>query len=202
MATTLIIPGLNSSGSAHWQTWLESQVSNAVRVIQSDWKRADLAQWSSRVRRTISRNPGRFVVVAHSFGVLAAVQAASDYSERIAGALLVAPADPQKFGVENLIPRETLPFPTTLVASTNDPWLSFENARSLADIWGAEFINLGAAGHINADAGFGPWPLALSLLSNLESKSPPANQSYQDGGRSIRPDIASRSRVISSAAVS
>ena len=42
MTTTLIIPGLNSSGLGHWQTWFETRLPDAVRVVQSDWKRADL----------------------------------------------------------------------------------------------------------------------------------------------------------------
>src|SRR5690606_24546177 len=97
MTTTLIIPGLNSSGSAHWQTWFETRIPDAIRVIQADWKRANLPEWASRVRREISRRPGPLLIAAHSFGALAAVQAAEDYRERIVGALLVAPADPEKF---------------------------------------------------------------------------------------------------------
>jgi predicted alpha/beta hydrolase family esterase len=178
MTTTLIVPGLNSSGSAHWQTWFEQQIPDALRVIQSDWKRADIAQWSGRIRRAISRHHGQIIIVAHSFGVLAAVQAASDYSERIAGALLVAPADPSKFKVEELIPAARLPFRATLVASTNDPWMSFDAARALADRWGAQFVSLGPAGHVNAESGFGPWPSGLELHRRLISENALTNQRY------------------------
>ena len=165
--TTLIIPGLNSSGSAHWQTWFESHIPNAVRVIQADWKRANLPEWTSRVRREISRNPGPILIAAHSFGALAAVQAAEDYSERIVGALLVAPADPEKFGVTDALPSRRLSFPATIVASSNDPWLRIDRAVGLAVRWGANLVDLGDAGHINAESGFGPWPLGLALLGQL-----------------------------------
>lgn len=178
MTTTLIVPGLNSSGSAHWQTWLESQVPNTVRVIQGDWKRADLPEWSSRVRRAISRHAGPIVIAAHSFGVLAAVQAAEDLSHRISGALLVAPADPDKFGVADVLPATRLGFSATVVASTNDPWLSFDRAAGLARVWGANLVNLGASGHINAEAGYGPWPYGLTLLSQVAAGSALTNQSY------------------------
>ncbi|HML28972.1 MAG TPA: alpha/beta hydrolase, partial [Hyphomicrobium sp.] len=40
-------------------------------------------------------------------------------------------------------------------------------AERWARAWGADFVNLGAAGHINAEAGFGPWPEALTLLERL-----------------------------------
>ena len=171
MTTTLIIPGLNSSGPDHWQSWFEAHIPGTVRVIQADWGNADLAEWSQRVRRDISRSPGRLFIVAHSFGVLAAVQAAFDHSERIAGALLVAPADPDKFGVAAQLPDVPLPFPSVVVASTNDPWMSLERAAHWADLWGADLVNLGAAGHINAEAGFGPWPEGLALYERLRRRA-------------------------------
>lgn len=153
MTTTLIIPGLYSSGPGHWQTWLEEQLPDTLRVIQSDWKKPDLDEWSRRVRRDIARNPGRHIIVAHSFGVLAGIHAASGLADRIDGALLVAPADPDKFSVAARLPQQPLPFPAVVVASSNDPWMDLWTAASWADRWGADFVNLGDAGHINADFG-------------------------------------------------
>ncbi len=167
MTTTLIIPGLNSSGSTHWQTWLESQMPNAIRVIQRDWKSPDLPEWSRRIRREIAGRAGPVLIAAHSFGALAAVQAAEDYHHRIVGALLVAPADPERFGVADMLPAQRLSFPATIVASTNDPWLSFQRALELAALWDAKLVDLGKAGHITADAGYGPWPFGLELLRKL-----------------------------------
>jgi hypothetical protein len=167
MPTTLIIPGLKSSGPTHWQTWLERRTAGSLRVKQRDWNDPHLPEWSSRVRSEIARATGPLFIVAHSFGALAAAQAASDHAERITGALLVAPADPDNFGVAEFLPTKPLGFPTIVVASTNDPWMPFERAERWSRLWRAEFINLGAAGHINAEAGFGPWPEALALLERL-----------------------------------
>ena len=124
----------------------------------------NLPAWSSRVRREITRAAGNVHLAAHSFGALAAVQAASDHECRIAGALFVAPADPEGFGVSEYLPQSALDFPAIVVASTNDPWMAIDRAAAWARVWGAEFINIGEAGHINAEAGFGPWPKALELL--------------------------------------
>lgn len=167
MATTLIIPGLHNSGPDHWQTWLETYVPGSVRVIQRDWTNANLPDWSSRVRREINRIPGKLFIVAHSFGVLAAVQAAQDHAGRIGGALFVAPADPERFGVAEYLPLEPLAFNSVVVGSTNDPWMRHDRAAHWADLWGSDFVSLGAAGHINADSGFGPWPEGLALLQRL-----------------------------------
>ena len=187
MSTTLIVPGLKSSGPSHWQTWFEDHQPGTVRVIQSDWKAANLPEWSQRVRRDISRNPGQLFIVAHSFGVLASIQAAHDRDDRIAGALLVAPADPKKFGVEDLIPRAQLPFPAVVVASTTDPWMSLERAAQWADLWGADFVNLGDAGHINSESGFGPWPEGLTLLDRLKRSA--ELRALQPDNDTIIPDV-------------
>lgn len=167
MPTTIIVPGLKSSGPTHWQTWLEHRVAGSLRVTQRDWNDPHLPDWSSRVRREIIRATGSIFIVAHSFGALAAVQAASDHTERISGALLVAPADPNRFGIAEFLPSKPLGFPAIVVASTNDPWMTFERAEHWARLWKADFISLGEAGHINAEAGFGPWPEALALLERV-----------------------------------
>ncbi len=119
----------------------------------------------------MSRNPGPLLIAAHSFGALAAVQAAEDYSDRIVGALLVAPADPDKFGISEALPAGRLSFPATIVASSNDPWLRIDRAVRLATRWGANLVDLGDAGHINTESGFGPWPLGLALLQQLSGPS-------------------------------
>ena len=171
MPTTLIVPGLHSSGPDHWQSWFEERIPGAARVIQRDWNDANLPDWSSRVRRSIDRTPGRHWIVAHSFGALAAVQAAADHDGRVAGAFLVAPAEPEAFGVEDYLPNERLSFPTVLVASATDSWISLKRAAQLADLWGADFVNLGDAGHINAAAGYGPWPEGLAIFDRLRRRA-------------------------------
>jgi predicted alpha/beta hydrolase family esterase len=167
MSTTLIVPGLKSSGPTHWQTWLEHRLAGSLRVAQRDWNDPHLPDWSSRIRREIARATGPIFIVAHSFGALAAVQAASDHTERINGVLLVAPADPNRFGIAEFLPSKPLGFPTIVVASTNDPWMTLESAAHWARLWKAEFVNLGEAGHINSEAGYGPWPEVLALLERL-----------------------------------
>jgi len=173
MDTTLIVPGLNGSGPDHWQSWFERKISNCVRVVQSDWSTPNLPQWSAKLRRELNRAPGRVWVVAHSFGCLAAVQTAFNYGERVAGLMLVAPADPARFGLESVVSEARLDVPSVIVASTNDRWMSFERAAAWADIWGSELLNLGAAGHINVNSGYGVWPRGLDIYWSLRNDAPP-----------------------------
>ena len=180
-STTLIVPGLDNSGAGHWQSWLEERVDDAHRVQQQNWAEATIADWTSRVGEAIDAAIGPIWVVAHSFGCLAAVKAAVDCSDRVAGALLVAPANPERFserGLEPnsgaasivpLIPHQPLGFPSVVVASSNDPWMRLTAASVWANRWGSQFECIGRAGHINVESGHGPWPKGLDLFERFRT---------------------------------
>lgn len=166
--TTLIVPGLLDSGPDHWQSWFATQIPDCRRVEQDNWTDPDLENWSYRVRRAIRRADRPVFIVAHSFGCLAAVHAGAVRNTEIAGALLVAPADPALFGNEHRVPATPLPFPAIVVASQNDEWMPAALAKLWAHRWSAHFVNIGHAGHINVKAGFGPWPQGMELFRRLQ----------------------------------
>jgi predicted alpha/beta hydrolase family esterase len=163
----VIAPGLHGSGAEHWQSWLHGQVAGAVRVEQDAWGTPDLDGWSQRVADTIAAlGPGPHVVVAHSFGCLATVHAlARRPALNVAQVLLVAPAEPNRFDVAAVLPQSRLAVRSCVVASDNDPWMSATEAHAWALRWGSDWINLGNAGHINVDSGYGPFPLAREWAS-------------------------------------
>jgi uncharacterized protein len=173
MTTTLIVPGSGGSGSGHWQTWLETQVPDTERVVLPDREGPDLSAWAASVRWQIDRRAEPILIVAHGFGCFAAVLAASDYSERIAGAVLVALPDPDTYRVNSLLPDTPLAFPSVVVSSTNDPHMRSDKAAFWAGFWSSSFVSIGAAGGIDELSGFGPWPQVLEILEQLKS-SPPA----------------------------
>ena len=168
----LVVPGLNGSGPDHWQSWIEPLVA-AQRVEQADWATPDIDLWSAQVEQWINACATPVWLIAHSFGCLASVVAAGRTSGRIAGALLVAPASPEKFGIAARIPGQRLPFPSVLAASRNDPWMTYPSAASWAERWGARLIDLGEAGHVNPESGFGSWPDGLALLRQLQRDPAP-----------------------------
>ena len=168
----LVIPGLHGSGEAHWQTWLQAHFKRSRRVEQDDWREPDLARWSARIARTLAAEPAApWVAVAHSFGCLALAHHLAQRGDKaasgIAAALLVAPAEPSRFGVDDRLPHRGLGVPATLLASDTDPWMSAASATQWARRWRCGLINLGDAGHINVDAGFGPLPVAKKLTELL-----------------------------------
>ncbi len=171
----LIVPGLHDSGPAHWQTWLQMQYRGAVRVKQKSWDQPDLEAWARRVAEVIEASSPKtaWVAVGHSFGCLALSrylltrQPPDDEHGGLRSVLLVAPADPQKFGVSHLLPTQGLGVPSTVIGSEDDPWMPLARAQEWATRWGSRFVNLGAVGHINTESGFGPWPLARFKVDQL-----------------------------------
>ncbi|MEO8152621.1 MAG: alpha/beta hydrolase [Rhizobacter sp.] len=161
----LVVPGLHDSGPAHWQTWLQAHFRHSVRVQQDDWGRADLERWADRVAVTVAREPAaRWVAVGHSFGCLALARYLAQEGQGIHAALLVAPADPEKFGVASRLPQSRLVVPSALIGSDTDPWMHADSARAWARLWGSHFINLGDVGHINTESGFGALPQAKTMV--------------------------------------
>lgn len=175
MTTVLIVPGLGGSGPEHWQTRWESLDMRCVRVEQSDWDAPACGEWITRLEQAVRAAVGEVVLVAHSLGVvLVAHWAAAGSVHKVKGALLVAPPDvesPLRTPVEirNFapIPRAPLPFPSIVVASHDDPYACIDCPRQLACAWGSRFVDVGAAGHINADSGLGLWQEGRDLLAQL-----------------------------------
>lgn len=171
-ARLLIVPGLHDSGPAHWQTWLQSLHRESVRVEQRDWQVPDLDRWAARIGSTLERHGrGPWLVAAHSFGCLAlARHLALRPDLPVAAALLVAPADPDKFGVAGQLPQRSLAMPSTLAASETDPWMRASRALRWAQRWGSHFVNLGDAGHVNVESGHGPLPFAARWVLAMQQR--------------------------------
>ena len=97
-------------------------------------------------------------------------RAAGAAARKVAGALLVAPADVERADAPGLSarlradPRTSLPFQSVVVASDNDPYCRLERARLFAGTLGQPPGGRARRGHINADSGLGDWPQGLKLL--------------------------------------
>jgi uncharacterized protein len=173
----LIVPGLGNSGPEHWQTlWLQAHP-EYVRVEQRDWDRPEREEWIAALDRRIAACARPPVLVAHSLSCsLVAHWIARHGGTRLHGVLLVAPADIESAGhtppeVRNFAPMPLVRChcPGIVVASSDDPYVDFRRARFFADAWGCRLVEIGRAGHINADAGYGDWPQGHLLLEDLLS---------------------------------
>jgi predicted alpha/beta hydrolase family esterase len=167
----LIVAGLWNSGPQHWQTHWERKYSKWERVAHRDWLAPDRDEWVAELDAAIAACDGRPILVAHSLGCMLVAQWAQARSHlNVAGAFLVAPSDveassyPVSANGFKPIPMQPLPFPSVVVASTDDPYADIARSRAFASAWGSKLIEVGDAGHINGDAGYGPWPEGERML--------------------------------------
>ena len=166
----LIVPGWRDSGPGHWQSLWAERIPGAQRVHQDNWVSPTREAWVESLASQVLAQAGPVVIAAHSLGCIATAHLPAAVAVRIAGALLVAPADPERRAVLSEfapVPFGRLPYRSIVVASTNDPYCPSRLAGGYARSWGSEFVRLNNAGHINVDSGHGEWPLGLALLQSL-----------------------------------
>ena len=173
----IIVPGWRDSGPGHWQTLWAERLPQARRVVQDDWHMPTRSAWVARLEETVLEQPCPVVIVAHSLGCITTAHMKPEAAARVRGALLVAPADPERRAVLSdfaPVPYAALPYRSILVASSNDPYCPIRLAGAYARAWGSEFVRLQNAGHINVDSGHGEWPLGRALLQSLTEVEQPS----------------------------
>lgn len=202
----LTIPGLDGSGPDHWQSLWEDRLLNCERVAMDDWVFPRKDQWIDKLDHSIRSASGPVVLVAHSLGCTAVAWWAQlrwsiDLREKLIGALLVAPPNLQRPDAPDRIrnfgptPSELLPFRSILVASRDDPYARFDSLKRMAYFWGSQLVDVGEAGHINAQSGLGSWDEGLSLVSSLVAQWQPTLFAVTRGTVSVpnrataRPDL-------------
>lgn len=173
----IIVPGWKNSGPDHWQSRWAASLPLAVRLEQRDWQNPVAAQWIATLAAEVDRARSPVLLVAHSLGCLVSAALPVPLRAKVAGALLVAPADVERADAPDClrsfapVPRQPLPYQSVVVASDDDPYCSLDRARAFAGDWGSRIVILSGAGHINADSGLGDWPQGLKLLGALRRRA-------------------------------
>jgi uncharacterized protein len=191
---TLILHGWQGSGPDHWQTWLAGRLTAAGAHVQyPDLPACDVPcpdAWGAalhRELRALSKGDGERVVIAHSLGCVLWLREAAEIREaqRVDRVVLVAPPCP---GAK--VPELAKFYPTgadkaaidaaarhtRLVCSDDDAYCP---GRGAAEHWGGplecEIDLLPGAGHLNVEAGYGPWPaMEAWALGRAETLRPGA----------------------------
>lgn len=175
-ANVLIVPGIGDSSPSHWQSlWQEADpaVFSRIELSPAEWDEPRRERWVEAIAEAMQRLGTDTILVAHSLGCLAVVHWAASTSARAGGAFLVSPPDPTgpAFPPQAMsfspVPLEPLSFPSIVVASSNDPYLSVGHARVCAETWRSRFHRAGASGHLSASDGLGEWKAGRALLNEL-----------------------------------
>jgi len=171
--TTLILPGLYNSGPDHWQSHWERSGPPFKRVRHRNWETPDRQEWVATLDAAIAEAIGEILLVAHSTACALVAFWAAGSRRPIRGALLVGPSDTEAptypvgpTGWQPM-PLQRLPFPSVVVASSNDEYVSLARAKHFAREWGSRLVDAGALGHINSASGLGDWPEGRALLESL-----------------------------------
>lgn len=185
MRPVLLVPGIQNSGPAHWQSRWEALHPGVARVHQRDWDHPVRDEWVAALEAAVRAQAQPPILVAHSLGCLVVAQwAAAHPGSAMHAALLVAVPDPHG----PAFPREAIGFDTLpaalparrlkMVASHDDPYGSVAHARACARAWQADLVELGGNasppassepqakgfGHLNAASGLGDWPQAWAWV--------------------------------------
>ena len=169
----LLLPGIGNSGPQHWQTLWKLRHPDWQRVNLGDWDVPACDDWVRVLDTAVQACPSPPVLVVHSLACLLVAHWAHRSALVLKGAFLVAVPDPQSTNfpvtARGFVPVPMAPFAfqSLVVVSANDPLGSLAHAKHCAMAWGSAFVDIGQAGHINADSGHGEWNEGYVLLQQF-----------------------------------
>jgi uncharacterized protein len=166
----LIVPRIGGAAEGDWPSRWRSKLSTARFVHPADPADRRREAWMEAVAGAARKATRPALFVGHGLGTTAIADAAAALgSADVRGAFLVTPPDER--GLERLAgadwtpTRAPLPWPSLVVASRNDPLGAYDAVATLASDWGAELVDAGEAGGLDALSGHGPWPEGLMRLA-------------------------------------
>ena len=170
----LLLHGWGGSCSPHWQSWLASEIAKDYGTVSffkfSNFHHPDLETWKSELKKELSEfKPD--IVICHSLANTLWFHLCNDDEiEEVEKLFLVAPPS-MKCEIEELksffpveMPTTTKAKETLLITSTDDQYMTVNEARELQTSLGVPMEVLKDGGHINADSGFGEWPWILKKI--------------------------------------
>jgi predicted alpha/beta hydrolase family esterase len=150
---------------------LVPQDPSAIWVEHASWDDPAREEWVQDIARAVDAAEADVVMVAHSLGCLAILEwARTSWSPKITGLFLVSVPNPagDAFPVEAQgfaeLRLQKVAVPTIVVSSSNDPYGTVAFHSLVSDALGAELVDVGALGHVNATSGLGSWPEGRAIL--------------------------------------
>lgn len=172
----LLLHGWGGSDFPHWQSWLAGEIAKDYGTVSfpvlgdPDFPKKDV--WMSELKQHLKEfQPD--VVICHSLANILWFHMCNDEDIKVVKKLfLVAPPsidceiDELKEFFPLNPPKNLNANEVLLITSTNDQYMTTDEAQALQKSLNVKMIVLENAGHINADSGYGKWPWILKQLSN------------------------------------
>ena len=172
----LLLHGWGGSDFPHWQSWLAGEIAKDYGCVNflkfSNFDTPKLDVWMQELLVALEDfRPD--IVICHSLANTLWFHACNTQKmPQIKKLYLVAPPS-LTCNVEELheffplqIPTKLYAKDTLLITSTNDPYMSVDEARNLQQSLHVTMKVLENAGHINADSGYGEWKWMLKELQS------------------------------------
>ena len=173
----LLLHGWGGSDFPHWQSWLAGELAkNYGRVNFFEFSNFDFPElniWKSELKKELDEfKPD--IVICHSLANTLWFHICNDGDiDEVEKLFLVAPPSTE-CNIEELksffpvkIPGDIKAKETLLITSTNDPYMTMDEAKNLQKKLNIPMEILEDAGHINADSNFGEWPWILKKIKGV-----------------------------------
>lgn len=173
----LLLHGWGGSDYPHWQAWLASELARDYGQVSffefSNYDFPNLQVWSNELVDHLDQfKPD--IVICHSLANTLWFHLCNNnaISTKIQKLFLVAPPS-MSCDIEELKSFFPLKTPlklnsqeSLLITSTNDPYLTVEEANTLQKELKIEMKVIDNGGHINTDSGYGKWPWILEKVKS------------------------------------
>ncbi|MFK2822125.1 RBBP9/YdeN family alpha/beta hydrolase [Arcobacter sp. YIC-80] len=174
MQKILILHGLGGSDYPHWQAVLAGDLikQNYTVSFPSFPKRDNpqLKEWKEFLKKEIEHfKPD--TIICHSLANVLWFQTCDELDISLEKLMLVAPVsrtrvvEAAKTFYPYTPPKDLKAKEVIMLASTNDPYMTEEEAMLLKEDLNVEINIMQNAGHINAESGFGSHDFALDWLT-------------------------------------
>jgi hypothetical protein len=179
MKTILIVHGIGGHAGIHWQQWLGDELEKQdYKVLMPNLPESDHPDrqtWLSKITETLRDTDLRnLTVIGHSLGVTTAL----DFLEQASGQVdtLVSVAGFAKdYGADlnkYFLAEKSIDFEKVkdnlkraiVIYGDDDPYVTQDALRYVADSLGVEPIIIAKGGHLNTEAGFTTFPQLVELL--------------------------------------
>jgi serine hydrolase len=173
MLNTVFVAGYGNSTNGHWQDSWYKETEKSYWAEQADWNNPNCARWVNTLNTLIQSIDGPILLVTHSLGGSTVVEWSKNHTANIFGAFMVAVPDvqdkqfPDEISGYHSPPLKNLPFPSLMLASTNDPYSTLDRTRYFAKTWGSDLTTIGDFRHVNADSNIGEWSEGKGLLKKF-----------------------------------
>jgi predicted alpha/beta hydrolase family esterase len=172
----LILAGWGGSDFPHWQAWLASELAKDYGKVSflrfSDFEFPNKNVWKNELIKEIGEfNPD--IVVCHSIANILWFHICNDEKIKEIEKLYMVVPPSLSCDIKELksfypcsIPQNLYAKDALLITSTNDPYMSQDEAKELQNKLSVEMMVLQDAGHINTDSGYGEWPWILESIKS------------------------------------